>query len=314
MKQRKRARCRYANESLAFSDFSAPAKINLFLRVLGRRADGNHNLQTLFQFLDRGDRISLRIRHDGQLRRAHGPLSVTIKDDLAMRAAALLQATTGSRLGADIGIDKHIPIGSGLGGGSSDAATVLLALDGLWGTHLDIEQLAALGRQLGADVPLFVRRHAAWGEGIGDRLTPLRLLEPWYVVVFSTLAVSTQQVFSANDLPRDAKPLTLSDFTEGYGFLDQRRLVAALWPRINDCEAVACALFADIRKSMVWLNAFAPAHLSGTGCAVFAAFETRAKADAVAAQLPSDTRWRCWVAKGLNRSPLSLRGTSKNIA
>ncbi len=288
--------------------YRAPAKINLLLRVLGRRSDGYHNLQTLFQFLDRGDRVSLRVRHDGQLRRTHGPAAIAVEDDLAMRAAALLQVVAECPLGADLGLDKQIPAGSGLGGGSSDAAAVLLALNHLWGTDLGIDQLTALGRRLGADVPLFVQRHAAWGEGVGDRLTPIVLLELWYVVVFPPLTVSTRAVFSAAELPRDAPPLTLAevrgDFSSTAGVLDQRHLIAALEPRINDCEGIACALFPEVRSVLEWLNAFAPAHLSGSGGAVFAAFETHAQAAAVAARLPTDQGWTGWVAQGLNRSPL----------
>ena len=285
--------------------FPAPAKINLFLHVLGRRVDGYHNLQTVFQFLDRYDRIELTVRPDGLVNRTAGLKSIPVAQDLAVRAARCLQAASGCALGVDIGVYKHIPVGSGLGGGSSNAATVLVALDRLWNTHLGPDRLCALGLQLGADVPVFIRGRAAWAEGVGEILSPLRMREPWYLVVVPSATVKTSQIFSHPKLTRDSEPLKMTDFLQSESFFDPSPASIGILPSLaNDCEAIVCELFADIAMALDWLNSYAPARLTGTGSAVFAAFEVREQAEEVLAAMPTANGWTGWLAKGLNQSPL----------
>lgn len=266
----------------------APAKLNLMLRVVGRRADGYHELQTVFQFIDRCDWLWFDVRTDGQIRRLNPLAGVPEDDDLTVRAARALQQATGCRLGADIHCEKHLPLGGGLGGGSSDAATTLVALNALWGTGLDEDALAALGLALGADVPVFVRGRAAWGEGVGERLEPVELPEPWYLVLVPPCSVSTRAVFQHPELTRDSKPITLWDFLEG----DAR----------NDCLPVVRRQYPEVDAALQWLSAWGEGRLTGTGACVFAAFEDRESALRALAQAPGE--FRGFVAKGLNRSPL----------
>src|SRR5688500_12888034 len=193
--------------------FPAPAKLNLMLRVVGRRDDGYHLLQTIFRFLDHGDEVRLRVREDGAIRRVRGIQGVAEDDDLTLRAARLLKSATGTGFGADIEVEKRLPIGAGLGGGSSDAATVLLALNHLWGTGLSRGDLQALGLRLGADVPVFVDGESAVGEGIGELLTPVELPPAWYVVLTPPVSVSTAAVFSHRDLKRDSKVIKIQGFS-----------------------------------------------------------------------------------------------------
>jgi len=267
----------------------APAKLNLFLRIVGRRPDGYHELQTVFRLLDWGDEIRLRRRDDGAIRRTHEVPGVPAEDDLAVRAARLLQAHAGSSAGAEIEIDKRIPMGGGLGGGSSDAATVLVALNQLWGLQLDEDALAGLGRQLGADVPLFVRGRSAWAEGIGERLTPLPLPRRHYVVLDPHDPVVTAALFQAPELTRNAPRATISSFVSGESSENAFTLaVRARHPR------VAAALD--------WLGGFGPARLSGSGGCVF--LETRSfdQAMAVAARCP--VTFTAHAATGVEVSPL----------
>lgn len=266
----------------------APAKLNLFLNIVGRRADGYHLLQTVFQFIDFSDAIYFAVRDDGIIRRTQAVQDIAPAADLTLRAARLLQATTGSTLGVDIRLDKRLPVGGGLGGGSSDAATVLVVLNRLWQTGLQADELAALGLELGADVPVFVRGQAAWGEGVGEDLRPITLPEPWFLVIVPDVRVSTAEVFSDPQLTRDAPPITIAAFLAGGG--------------LNNCEPVVCRRYPQVAETLSWLARYATPRLTGTGACVFAAFQQREAAEELLAKLPSG--WRGLVARGLNRSPL----------
>lgn len=266
----------------------APAKLNLFLHVVGRREDGYHLLQTVFQFLDHGDALRFALRADGRVRRVNPLPGVEAAADLTVRAARLLKAETGCRGGVDIWVDKRLPMGGGLGGGSSDAATTLVALNRLWGLGLEPAALEALGLRLGADVPVFVRGQAAWAEGVGERLTPVALPEPWYLVVKPPVEVPTGPVFQAPELTRDCPPITISDFLSGRAG--------------NVCEPVVRARYPQVGQVLDWLNRHASARLTGTGSCVFAAFADPAPARALLETLPAGATG--FVARGLNRSPL----------
>ena len=266
----------------------APAKVNLFLHILGRRPDGYHELQTVFQFAGLCDTLSFEVREDGEVRRTTDLPGVAPEADLVVRAARLLQSHTGTRLGADIGVIKRIPTGAGLGGSSSDAATTLVALDHLWDTGVTGLELQSIGRRLGADVPIFLHGQAAWAEGIGERFSPIALDEPWYLLIRPDIEVSTAAVFSDPDLTRHTSPITIARFLAGDGH--------------NDCEAVVRVRYPEVGAALDWLGERAHARLTGTGSCVFAAFLSEAEARAVLTELP----W-CWsgfVAEGRNRSPL----------
>ncbi|MEH6493771.1 4-(cytidine 5'-diphospho)-2-C-methyl-D-erythritol kinase [Halopseudomonas sp.] len=266
----------------------APAKLNLFLHITGRRPDGYHNLQTLFQFVDHGDTLHFTARTDGKIRLHDTLTGVATEDNLIVRAAHLLQQAAGSSLGADIRLDKRLPMGGGLGGGSSDAATTLVGLNHLWGAGLSEDQLAAIGIKLGADVPVFVRGHAAWAEGVGEQLTPVELAEPWYMVVIPNCSVSTAEIFSDQRLTRDTPPITLAAFREHGGR--------------NDCLPVVAARYSEIRNTLILLNNYCEAKMTGTGSCLFGAFPNEREADKVRARLPATLR--SFVAKGCNVSPL----------
>lgn len=273
----------------------APAKLNLFLHVTGRREDGYHLLQTVFQLLDYGDRLAFNLRDDGAVHRLTDLPGVPAEQDLVVRAARLLQEHAGVEAGVDIRLDKRLPAGGGLGGGSSDAATTLLALDRLWNTRLGVEQLAILGARLGADVPVFVRGHSAWAEGIGDQLQSLALPERWYVVLAPSVTVSTAEIFSDSGLRRDCPPITIRDF-----------LAAPDSPRWgNVCEAPVRARYPEVAAALEALGVLAEARLTGTGACVFAAFENQAAAEAAFEQLAGS--WPGFVAKGVNVSPVHQR-------
>lgn len=266
----------------------APAKLNLFLHITGRRADGYHLLQTLFQFLDHGDTLHFTPREDGQIRLLTELPGVAAEDNLILRAARRLQQVSGTRLGADIVLDKRLPMGGGIGGGSSDAATTLVGLDHLWQTDLGEDRLAALGLELGADVPVFVRGRAAWAEGVGEQLTPVAVDEPWYLVVVPPCHVSTAEIFSDERLTRDTTPITLAAFREHGGR--------------NDCLPVVTARYPEIRNTLILLNKFCEAKMTGTGSCLFGAFPNEREADKVRARLPATLQ--AFVAKGCNTSPL----------
>jgi 4-diphosphocytidyl-2-C-methyl-D-erythritol kinase len=273
----------------AWTTWPAPAKLNLFLHIVGRRADGFHELQTVFQLLDRGDTIRLRVREDGVIARVAGLENVAPENDLAVRAALALQTATGSTLGADIAVEKHIPTGGGLGGGSSDAATVLVALNVLWNTRLSADALAEIGRLLGADVPVFVRGRSAWAEGVGDRLTPVDLPPRWFVIVDPGVAVPTAALFQTPELTRDTPATTISRFLEDM-------------ETANAFAPVARARFPQVAAALDWLARFGAARLSGSGGCGFVAVESEREAQAIVAECPP--QFRAWAARGVNRSPL----------
>ncbi|MGA7800024.1 MAG: 4-(cytidine 5'-diphospho)-2-C-methyl-D-erythritol kinase [Gammaproteobacteria bacterium] len=281
--------------SAAGESWPAPAKLNLFLQVIGRRVDGYHELQTVFQFLDYGDDLHFTVSEAGPVRRLQALAGVPEDVDLTVRAARLLKQTSGCPMGVTIELRKRLPAGGGLGGGSSDAATTLVALNRLWRLGLSEDHLARLGLSLGADVPVFVRGAAAWAEGVGERLTPIALPEPWFVVIAPAVTVSTADVFSDPELTRDSAPITISDF-----FADGGR---------NDCEAVVRRRHPEVAQALDRLSQWAPARLTGTGGCVFAAFAGRADAEAVLRRLPA--HWSAFVAQGRNRSPLKDRLASE---
>jgi 4-diphosphocytidyl-2-C-methyl-D-erythritol kinase len=276
----------------------APAKLNLFLHVTGRRADGYHELQTVFQLIDLCDTIAISIREDGLIERPDGPPGVDPSSDLTVRAAQALRQATGCRLGATLRVRKRIPMGGGLGGGSSDAATVLLGLNAQWGCGLAIDALAKLGLPLGADVPVFVRGFSAWGEGVGENLQSLELPEAWYVVIHPGVHVGTRDVFQSPELTRNSPIIIIRDFFQSGGR--------------NDCEPVVRGRFPAVAEALDWLGQFAPARLTGTGSCIFTSFATAADAERVAARVPD--RWTSYVARALNASPvhelLRARGNS----
>ena len=270
------------------SAWPAPAKLNLFLHVTGRRADGMHELQTLYQLLDWGDQLHIEAVPDGEIRRVTGHPDIAEAEDLGIRAARLLQAESGCRQGARIGVQKHIPLGSGLGGGSSDAATVLLALNELWACGLTRAELAGLGLKLGADVPVFVHGHSAWGEGIGEHLKPVELGERHYVLVFPGPGISTREVFNDPLLGRDT-PRMEPDKTE----LSACR---------NDCERVVLARHSGIRDVMADLAGYGNPRMTGTGSCIFLSTENKNAADSVTSRLKS--RYNVRAVRGVDRSPL----------
>lgn len=271
-------RCRYP----------APAKLNLLLRIVGRREDGYHLLQTVFQFIDRCDWLEFEARADGRITLESPLPGVPEADDLTVRAAVALRAATGCAEGVTIRVEKHLPMGGGLGGGSSDAATTLVALNRLWGLGLTQERLKAIGLALGADVPVFIEGVAAWGEGVGERLTPLALDEAWYVVLVPDCHVETGRVFTAPELTRNSPPITMEDFFEGC--------------RENDCLPVVLTHYPAVAKALELLGRHGEARLTGTGACVFAAFDTEASARQVLAQIGGACEG--FVAQGRNRSPL----------
>lgn len=274
--------------NLSTLSLPAPAKLNLFLHITGRRQDGYHTLQTLFQFLDHGDTLHFTPRDDGQIHLSPQLPGVPADANLVVRAARLLQQATQCALGADILLEKRLPMGGGIGGGSSDAATTLVGLNHLWNTQLNDDQLAEIGLQLGADVPVFVRGQAAWAEGVGEQLTPVELDEPWYLVVVPPCQVSTAEIFSDQRLTRDTSPITLAAFREHGGR--------------NDCLPVVEERYPEIRNALILLNNYCEAKMTGTGSCLFGAFPNEREADKVRARLPATLQ--TFVAKGCNRSPL----------
>ena len=285
-----------ASGDLAPTSWPAPAKLNLFLHVTGRRADGYHELQTLFQLIDLCDTITIAVRADGRIERPAGPASVAPEADLTLRAARALQQETGTALGADLRIHKRIPQGAGLGGGSSDAATTLLALNELWGCRLSLDQLAWIALPLGADVPVFIQGSSAWAEGIGERLTPVRVPPAWYVIIYPGVGVSTREVFQSPELTRNSPLITIRAFFQTGGR--------------NDCEPVVRARSPEVASALDWLTREGSARLTGTGSCVFTARASAADAERLAARVPD--RWMSFVARGLDTSPvheqLRLRG------
>ncbi len=275
-----------------WSRWPAPAKLNLFLRIVGRRADGYHLLQTVFQLLDWGDEVHLRPTADGAIRRRSHFRGVAESDDLVVRAALALQRAGGCRLGADIAVDKRIPVGGGFGGGSSDAATVLVALDRLWGLHLGVDALAAIGLTLGADVPVFVRGRSAWAEGVGERLQPIDLPERTFLLLDPGVHVPTAELFRAPELTRNAPHATIADFVAGSDLG-------------NAFEPVLRARAPRVDAALGALSRFGRARLTGSGGGCFVEFGDASEADAARRALAAD--WRVWCARGVGLSPLHAR-------
>ena len=278
-----------APDGASWSIWPAPAKLNLFLRIVGRRSDGYHDLQTVFRLLDWGDEVRVRVRADGELRRVSDLHGVPSEHDLVIRSARLLQQQTGTALGAEIAVSKRVPMGGGLGGGSSDAATVLVALNFLWRCGLDDDQLAALGQRLGADVPVFVRGRSAWAEGIGEQLTPMRLPRRHYVVIDPGEAVPTAALFQSAQLTRQASHATILSFVSGETVE-------------NAFEPVVRARHQRVAAALDWLSEFGRAQLSGSGGCVFLELKSESRALMVARACPAF--FRAWVAMGVSRSPL----------
>jgi len=268
----------------------APAKLNLFLHVVGRRTDGYHLLQTLFRFINLHDTLHFTLREDGLVRRTHAIEGVAEEQDLCVRAARLLQGETGCTLGADIAIEKRIPMGGGLGGGSSDAATTLIALNRLWSLGLPRARLMQLGLRLGADVPVFVFGENAFAEGVGERLQACPLPEAWYVVLFPPVQVPTTGIFAHPELTRDTVSITMRALSERR---DQLR---------NDLQPVACKLYPEVARHLAWLDSHGRAAMTGSGACVFAEFGSRSEAEAVLRQLPHGMRGT--VTQGLAQHPL----------
>jgi len=270
------------------ASYLAPAKLNLFLHVVGRRADGYHLLQTVFRFLDFGDSLRITPRADGAIRLLNPLPGVSEDKDLCFRAASLLKARTGCRLGAEIGLDKRLPLGGGLGGGSSDAATVLLVLNRLWRLDLPRAELQALGLELGADVPVFVFGRSAFAEGVGEQLQAVALAPASYVVLVPPVHVSTPAIFGHPALTRNTPAVKMRVFSEGFGH--------------NDLEPVVCALYPQVAEHLAWLRQFGEARMTGSGACVFAAFPDRATAERVFAARPEGMNG--FVADGLDTHPL----------
>ncbi len=268
--------------------FPAPAKLNLMLRVVGRRADGYHLLQTVFRFIDYGDEVRISVTQDGEIRRVRDLPGIPAEDDLSLRAAVLLKQETGAPSGADIEVIKRLPPGGGLGGGSSDAATVLIALNHLWKTGLTRSELQALGLRLGADVPVFVLGESALGEGVGEVLTPFALEPAWYVVLVPAVGVTTSRVFAHPELKRDSKPIKIQGFSS--------------FDAVNDLQALVCRLYPEVARNLDWLKQHGPALMTGSGACVFSPFESERRARAVFSQVPATMKG--FVARGLDRHPL----------
>jgi len=276
------------NPPVSEAVWPAPAKLNLFLHITGRRADGYHSLQTVFQFLDFTDELEFKLLEEDRISLISNYHDVEPEQDLIILAANMLRQRCGLKQGVDITIRKRLPFGGGLGGGSSDAATTLVALNHLWGLGLDVEKLSAIGLELGADVPVFVHGRAAWAEGVGEHLTPIEPPEHWFLVASPGVHVSTAAVFNSPDLTRNTPAITIRDFLTGAGH--------------NDCEQVARKICPEVDNLLNWLDKKATARMTGTGACVFSSFATRQQAEALLDELPQP--WWGFVARGLNRSPL----------
>lgn len=271
----------------------APAKLNLFLHIIGRRPDGYHLLETVFRFVDYGDVVHLRLRDDERIVRTHPLAGVAEEEDLCVRAARLLQQAAAVPIGVEISLDKRLPMGGGLGGGSSDAASVLLGLNRLWQLNWSRQRLQALALQLGADVPVFVFGQSAFAQGIGEELQAVALRPAWYLVLIPPVHVSTPKIFAHQQLTRDSKSIRITDFSEAEQLLSLTR---------NDLQAVACLEYPVVAEYLAWLNQYAPARMTGSGACVFAEFADESQAQKIFALLPGNMRG--FVARGMDRHPL----------
>ncbi len=274
--------------SIETRSFPAPGKLNLMLRVVGRRADGYHLLQTIFRFIDYGDTLRFRVRSDGVIARLNDVAGIDPADDLTIRAARLLQRAAGGAHGVDITLEKRLPLGAGLGGGSSDAATTLLALNRLWGLDLPRTDLLELARELGADVPVFVFGDNAWAEGIGDQLQPIDLPPTWYLVLTPPVTVVTSRIFAHPRLKRKSKKVRIQSFSTEIA--------------VNDLEPLVCREYPEVGRHLGWLRQFGRANMTGSGACVFGTFESDSAARVVLAQLPGAMKG--FIAHGLDRHPL----------
>ncbi|MEN9455210.1 MAG: 4-(cytidine 5'-diphospho)-2-C-methyl-D-erythritol kinase [Neisseriaceae bacterium] len=275
-------------EMLTHLTCPAPAKLNLFLHVTGRRADGYHLLQTVFRFIDFADTLHFGLRTDAEIRHLNPLPGVPADSDLTVRAARLLQAETGCSFGVDIRIDKHLPMGGGLGGGSSDAATTLIALNRMWQLGLSRERLQQLGLSLGADVPVFVFGRNAFAEGVGEALTHVNVPSPWYVVLMPQVEVPTAKIFAAEALTRNTLPIRMAAFPD-------------VLTR-NDLQPVVCEMFPQVQQSINWLSQFAEAKMTGSGACVFAEFDSQQSAQSVLESAPAE--FKGVVARGLDQHPM----------
>lgn len=280
--------------------YPAPAKLNLFLHVVGRRPDGYHLLQSVFRLIDRGDTLHLAPRPDGRVVRVRPLAGVPEENDLCIRAARLLQDATGCRQGVEIMLDKCLPLGGGLGGGSSDAATVLLALNRLWDLRLPRERLQALGFRLGADVPFFIFGRSAFAEGVGEALQAVDLPPAWYLVVEPPVSVPTADIFAAANLTRNTKPIKMADFSAGWG-ADWAAGCGDFFGH-NDLEPVVCERYPEVAQALAWIRQYATARMTGSGACVFAPFAAEQDARAVLARMPQGMTG--WVARGLDEHPM----------
>ncbi len=267
---------------------NSPAKLNLMLHITGRRDDGYHLLQTVFQFIDLNDRMTFKATEAPHIRRVSSQTTVDEADDIVLQAARLLQSRYRVARGAQISIEKHIPIGGGLGGGSSNAATCLLALNTLWELNLSLDKLAEIGLALGADVPVFVLGKAAWASGIGEQLEPVQLPEPTYLVIQPQIAVSTAEIFNAEQLTRVCDAITIRAFLDGAGG--------------NVCEPVVRARYPEVGQALDWLSQFGDARMTGTGACIYAPFDSLQEAEGVKSRVPA--QWRGYVARGMNQNPV----------
>jgi 4-diphosphocytidyl-2-C-methyl-D-erythritol kinase len=266
----------------------APAKLNLMLHITGRRDDGYHLLETVFQFIDLADRIEFTANDTGKILRLPGKSPVAAANDILLTTATLLQARFQVDKGVSIDIDKRIPVGGGLGGGSSDAATCLLALNRLWELDLSLQQLAGIGLELGADVPVFVHGRAAWATGIGEVMQDIELEESIYLVIDPKVTISTAQIFAAQELTRNSDPLTIRAFLSGSGS--------------NVCEPVVRNLYPQVGEAIDWLSQYAAARMSGTGACVFAAIDSLAQAEVVKSRVPQ--QWDAYITRAMNHNPV----------
>jgi 4-diphosphocytidyl-2-C-methyl-D-erythritol kinase len=276
----------------------APAKLNLMLRITGQRSDGYHLLQTVFQFIDLCDWITFHPVADGRVSLQKPMPGVPEEDDLTVRAAKLLKAETGCEQGVCIEVEKNLPMGGGLGGGSSDAATTLVVLNELWGLQLSVERLMELGLALGADVPVFVYGYSAWAEGVGEKLEKIDIPEPWFVVIKPDCHVNTGEVFSAKDLTRNSKSIKIADFIAGQ--------------HQNDCLGVVRERYQSVKDALLDLSAFSEARLTGTGACVFAQFDS--EKTAASAYQSLQKKWQVYLVKGVNESPLFSKLKNGNIS
>jgi len=275
-----------------FFHFPSPAKLNLFLHITGKRDDGYHNLQSIFQFLDHGDTISISPNSSGEITLLTPVTGVSKEDNLIYKAAKLIAYYVDESLGAEIKVDKKLPMGGGLGGGSSNAATTLLALNALWQANLSIDKLAELGLSLGADVPVFVRGNAAFAEGVGELLTPVEPTEYWYLVTKPNVSISTASVFQSPDLPRNSTPIQLQDIDMSETIIEQH----------NDCQTMVIKHYPEVAKLLSWLVEYAPSQMTGTGACIFSRFNSEKEARNIQSQLADNIE--SFVAKGLNKSPV----------